>query len=133
MEWLDRTLIVSPIFYGLCLNDKDFQKELKKLKIEEHVNFLLTDTANATAHFFTKDNKTASVVCLGDVKGQTLEQVYAILVHEATHLWQAIKDEMGEKTPSIEFEAYSIQTLSQNLFYSYKEQKRKVLLAKRKK
>ena len=125
MQWLDRTLIISPIFYGLCLNEQDFRKELKKLKIEEHVNFLLNDASNATCHFFTKDNKTASIVCLGDIKGQTLEQIHAILVHEATHIWQEIRYNIGEKSPSSEFEAYSIQMITQNLLVSYKEQKAK--------
>ena len=36
-----------------------------------------------------------------------------------------IKDEMGEKLPSLEFEAYSVQRVAQNLFFSYKSQKKK--------
>jgi len=125
MQWMDRALIVSPIYYGLCLDEKDFKKTLKQLKVEEHVEFLLNDKANATVHFFTKDKDTAAVVCLGDTKGQSLEQIYSILVHEAIHIWQTIKEDMNEDSPSKELEAYSIQRIVLNLFISYKDQKKK--------
>lgn len=125
MEWLDRALIVSPLCYGLCLDEKDFKRALKKLKIDEEVGFLLNENADATVHLFTKDGMTASIVCLGNVRGKTIEQLHSLLLHEAVHIWQVIKEQLNEREPSIEFEAYSIQTIAQNLFCSYKDQKKK--------
>lgn len=43
-----------------------------------------------------------------------------MLTHEAVHIWQEIKLQLGEKEPSYEFEAYSIQNISQNLMEAYK-------------
>jgi hypothetical protein len=49
-----------------------------------------------------------------------LEQVYALLVHEAVHIWQDVKHRIGEDNPSSEFEAYAIQNISQELMLAYK-------------
>ncbi|MEI1687074.1 hypothetical protein V8P55_02170 [Acinetobacter baumannii] len=43
-------------------------------------------------------------------------QVYGLLLHEAVHVWQIVKRRMGEREPSVEFEAYSIQAIAQDLF-----------------
>lgn len=61
------------------------------------------------------------VVQLGKTKGRPLNQVYGLLLHEAVHIWQRVKKLMGEKDPSIEFEAYSIQRIAQDLFDMYKD------------
>lgn len=46
-------------------------------------------------------------------------EVIALIVHEAVHVWQEIKQRMGEQNPSIEFEAYSIQQIVVNLVSDY--------------
>ena len=43
----------------------------------------------------------------------------ALLVHEAVHVWQAFCEDIGEKSPSDEFEAYSIQSISYELMTAY--------------
>jgi len=40
---------------------------------------------------------------------------------EFLHIWQRIKKLMGEKKPSTEFEAYSIQRIAQDLFSMFQE------------
>jgi hypothetical protein len=42
-----------------------------------------------------------------------------MLVHEAVHVWQFHCENIGEREPSIEFEAYSIQAVSQFLMEAY--------------
>jgi len=37
------------------------------------------------------------------------------------HVWQRIRQRMGEREPSIEFEAYSIQRIAQDLFSMFEE------------
>lgn len=127
MIWCDRELIRSPLYIGLCLSEKRFAKEMKRLSIENPPSFLKTSHANATAHFFIKDGKETVIVTMGKHKGQDPICVAGLLVHEAVHIWQAIKDNIGEQSPSIEFEAYSIQAISQQLMSAYAE------LTKRKK
>lgn len=128
MEWLDRALVVSPYCYGLCLTERDFHKELGRLEVpkDKWPPFLASASANATAHFFEKgDGALACIIALGSVKGRSVVQINALLVHEATHLWQAIREDLGEKQPSSEFEAYSIQTISQCLMESYAKARKK--------
>lgn len=126
LKWLDRDLIVSPYSFALCLSEKQFKKELKRLNLpsEQWPPFLATPHASATVHFFERhgDIDFCAIVCLGDTSNVELEQVYSMLVHEAVHIWQEIRAHIGERDPSSEFEAYSIQAISQRLMFSYKEQ-----------
>ena len=48
-------------------------------------------------------------------------QVVGLLAHEATHVWQHVRDWMGEKSPSVEFEAYTVQAILQELLWAYNE------------
>ena len=67
------------------------------------------------------DNGKHCIVQLGDVDERPLLQIHGLLLHEAVHIWQRIKILMGEKEPSIEFEAYSIQRIAQDLFSMFEE------------
>lgn len=99
LEWCDRTLIRNPYYFALTLNEKDFQRELKRLKLprKDWPPFLKTAQANATLHYFSHiDNKVCGIVCLGNTKGRTLIEIHGLLVHEAVHLWQAIIDHLGD-------------------------------------
>jgi hypothetical protein len=125
-QWLDRGLLYSPYYYALCLDPAQFRAELKRLKLprDSWPKFLSTSHANATTHFFEKfDGKRCAIVALGGTEKRTDIQVHALLVHEAVHIWQEIRDTLGERSPSSEFEAYSIQALSQELMQSWHKQK----------
>lgn len=50
---------------------------------------------------------------------RSLIEIHGLLLHEAVHIWQQVRKRMGEREPSTEFEAYSIQTISQDLFEMY--------------
>lgn len=43
-------------------------------------------------------------------------------MHEAVHIWQEMREKIGERFPSAEFEAYAIQRIAQNLMHSFMEQ-----------
>ncbi|WP_151829183.1 hypothetical protein [Acinetobacter nosocomialis] len=57
-----------------------------------------------------------AIVQIGDTADKGQIQVYGLLLHEAVHIWQIVKRRMGEREPSVEFEAYSIQAIAQDLF-----------------
>ncbi|MEG2114568.1 MAG: hypothetical protein RRZ38_11845 [Hafnia sp.] len=90
-------------------------KECKHLGFKKKIISL--NGGAAAANFITND------------KGETLVVIYmprceidvlfqrGLIVHEAVHIWQEIKMMMNEASPSIEFEAYSIQRISQDLMY----------------
>ena len=61
------------------------------------------------------------IVQLGETEDKSLISIHGLLLHEAVHIWQRTKHLMGEKEPSIEFEAYSIQRIAQDLFDMYEE------------
>lgn len=59
------------------------------------------------------------IVQFGETQDKSLIVIHGLLLHEAVHIWQRTKHLMGEKEPSIEFEAYSIQRIAQDLFDMY--------------
>lgn len=61
------------------------------------------------------------IVQLGDCSERTLIEIHGLLLHEAVHIWQRVRKLMGEKKPSTEFEAYSIQRIAQDLFSMFQE------------
>jgi hypothetical protein len=123
MKWLDRTLIVSPYHYCLCLSEEDFHKQLKKLSLPIHeYHPFVTFATGATTHYYESEDQKIAIVCLGDMKQGSTEAVHSLLAHEAVHIWQVCMEEFGEHNPSPEFEAYSIQQITQNLLEDYKRQ-----------
>jgi hypothetical protein len=134
MQWLNRNLIFSPICYCLCLSNEEFEKELKRLKLHPR-NWpdFVNPGADATAHFFesTDTCDECAIICLDLKPNRLLCEVMGLLTHECVHIWQAIKNNMGEKNPSNEFEAYSIHWLSQQVINAFlKTDQGKALLRK---
>ena len=124
MTWLSRELITSPYYIGLCTDEKAFNAELKRLRIpkKERPEFLINKHSNATVHFFENaDGKHCAVVCIHKKQSKkiTRAQIDSLLVHEAVHIWQRVKENIGERFPSLEFEAYSIQSIAQSLIEEY--------------
>lgn len=121
--WRDRRLMTCPFHYALCTTEKIFHKELVRLQIKQQdwPHFVLNERSHATTHFFTKDGKTIIIVCI-KVDDRTGIEVAGLLVHEAVHIWQEMCDNIGERSPSTEFEAYSIQTISQELMWGFRDQ-----------
>ena len=91
-----------------------------KIKKSEAGSWMKTENANATVHTF--EHTTGDLMCVValDISSKpSLDSVIGLLVHEAVHIWQRFKRRIGEDSPSDEFEAYSIQTISQRLIASY--------------
>lgn len=94
-----------------------------------HIDLLfddMTDTdkflsAGADAQVDYYENGKYCIVQLGESGERTLLENHALLLHEAVHIWQRVKALMGEKEPSKEFEAYSIQRIALDLFNMYEE------------
>lgn len=85
-----------------------------------------------TTHFLESDGNHAAIVCIFD-HGHSAEATYALIVHEAVHIWQHIKKLSGERNPSKEFEAYGIQGLCVQLFAEYNRQRSPKPVKKKKK
>lgn len=120
MQWCDRALWQCRYSYGLCLNEKEFQKQLKRMNVpRDQWPRWIGENADATTHFLEHpDGYKAAIVCVSQ-KELTGIQWAAVLVHEAVHIWQEHKRVVGEREPGDESEAYAIQSLSQRLMEAY--------------
>lgn len=117
VNWLNRSMVMSP-YFCLVTSEAEFHSACKhiKLPIGEWPSFI-TAGADATAHHFENpDGKVMTVVALHPrAFQQDRVSVYGVLIHEAVHIWQNYCKSIGETDPSVEFEAYSIQHISQTL------------------
>lgn len=72
------------------------------------------------SHFTDQKNNNLSIVTIGQHAGKVKPlSVVGLLVHEAMHVWRQIREIIGEQYPSLEFEAYYIQAISQELIRGY--------------
>jgi hypothetical protein len=108
-------------YYGLCTTEKQFHRELRKMNIDraQWPEFIANEQSNATTHFFECNDKRAAIVCMPIVKDRLGVEIAGLLVHEAVHIWQAHRDDIGEKQPASEQEAYGIQWIAQTLIHAY--------------
>lgn len=91
--------------------------QCKKIKIDKEL-ISLPHGANATTNFLSDEyGGNIEIVVYLPYSGVDLLMQQGLIVHESVHIWQEIKTMMGEKEPSIEFEAYSIQRIAQDLLY----------------
>lgn len=120
MRWCGRTLLKTPIRYGLCMSQKDFDVALTKLGLEPEPWVREGDAA--LTHIITNGNKVSVVVCLATPSStETLEQTYGTLVHEAVHVWQEIREYIGEQRAGNEQEAYCVEQIAYNLMSEYRK------------
>ncbi len=115
-QWLDVRLVYWPVYLTVCTTEDQFRKAAKRLGCREPGNWI-EPGADAACNTFTCSNgKPACIVCVRP-RGKRSRAVWAaLLVHEAAHVWQKIRSELGESRPSAEFEAYSLQAITKELF-----------------
>lgn len=114
-------IFVSPfggVEYALALNEKQFKYLKKKLKIVDDAKFLDCMADGQVTRF---EGGRKQIVQIGNTDGISSIAVQGLIIHESVHVWQSIRSFIGEDYPSREFEAYSIQRISQDLLWSYQE------------
>lgn len=124
--WCDRGFF--PSYYGFCPDEKSWRAEMRRLKQKE--DYPVTDARVTT---YTRDGlgdkpKLLQIVTINnnlDGKINTIE-LAGLIVHEAVHVFQHICEDMGERSPSNEFQSYATQFIFQQLMSAFKLSKRKV-------
>lgn len=122
VKWLERAAIVTP-YLGLATSQKRFEAYLKDIGFPGAYGPFVAPGANATTHTYSnEDGDLCCLVCISDFDEQDPVQVASLLVHEAVHVWQRVRENMRERDPSPEFEAYSVQAIAQNLMFEFRRQ-----------
>jgi hypothetical protein len=114
--WCERGFL--PTFYGFCPSEKAWRRDMKKRGLDEPYP---TTDARCTTFVQKSSGKTSVLVTVGehiDDKDDPVG-VVGLIVHEAVHVWQSVKEDIGESSPSKEFEAYALQHIVQQLFGAY--------------
>ena len=118
--WLDRRVAAPGPYLTLVTSQDEFDAVLRHCKMPLGTPYLSSARADATAHFF--DNQrgdSVAVVALGDTTGRSGVEVAGLLVHEAVHIWQTHRENIGETHPGREQEAYAVQAIAQELMAEY--------------
>ena len=130
MKWLERSLLQGG-YLALVTSQKEYERALKDLKLEDHTTPYVRQGVQACTHSFT--NVQGSIACIvaidmEDAATRDPVDVAALLVHEAVHVWQATESGAGKLGCfGDEGEAYAIQNISAQLMYAYKERLAKII------
>jgi len=119
-RWADQILIACPIAYTICTDERYYKEILAEINIPEdqRPNY---HEPGANGRVMLLEGRFA-LVTLHDVDDLTDCEIISIIVHESVHVWQVIRDYMGEESPSYEFEAYSVQGITYKLLMEYNRQ-----------
>ncbi len=119
-QWRNRAMVTAP-YFTLCTTEEMFVAETKRLDWKETAEW--ASTKGARCHYGrNEDGDLTCVVCVRDWDKHDPIPVAGMLVHEAVHIFQRWCHEHGEDSPSSEFQAYSIQWLSQELLEEFVRQ-----------
>jgi len=120
--WGGRHWLPSFMKYTLITSEEEWLAEMRRLDIKDP-ELWIPKTAGACTHEFEGD-KGQDDFCIVTMRYDgtlSYNEYVAMLVHEAVHVFQKICKVIGEKYPSIEFEAYGVQTIAMDLMYHFAE------------
>ena len=125
--WCEQTLVRAPLHIGLCTTEAEYMREMRKRRVRTPPEFPKWPTVARVSFFESPGERSIAMVCISPLvtKGWSRERVYAVLAHEAMHIWREIRGLLGEHDPSAEFEAYSMQSICEELFEAYAAKKKK--------
>lgn len=120
MKWLDRDTVRAP-HTTLCLSEAEFQRVAKSCKVSDPGSWMEEKRHRAMLHTWESGGRLTCVVCLHpDALVADPVEVACTLVHESVHIFQSLCESIGEASPSKEFEAYSIERISEGLMREFK-------------
>lgn len=110
----------QPVFIGFCPNEKAWKREMKRMgRDPAECRYSTSDGHLAT--FFRNDEPPICIITIKDgaENERCLSAIVGIIVHECTHVWQEIREYIGEDKPGAENEAYTLQTLTMNVLAAF--------------
>jgi hypothetical protein len=118
-KWLAPDLVGNPLKVAVCMTEKQYMKVMKQMNITDIPKWV-ADGKDATVHHFEgkPERDYVTVFCMRVRDETTVVEFAGLVVHECVHIWQEICERLGESHPSREFEAYSIQWLTQQVMWA---------------
>ena len=117
LNWLDRGLVYAPRMV-LCLSEQEYLQAVKLYRVDYPHPWILHGQA-AVVHTWERDGMLACIVCLNPPEEFDSINVACTIVHEAVHIFQRLCEQLGETSPSKEFQAYSIERITERLMREY--------------
>lgn len=125
-RWSTERILAAPIYWTVVTDERQFAPLISELYAPEESPdlrwFAGTDASGITHSYVSSTSGLRSVVCLRNLDDLDPVAVVSLIAHEAMHVWQFVREYLGETTPSHEFEAYSVQIILQQLLGEYRRQ-----------
>lgn len=122
--WCDRGW--QPHCYGFCPDEAAWKREMRRLNTVGEP--YPTSDARCTTFDRKGDTSSCTIVTISPLAAKRPRlQIVGLIVHEAMHVWRHVRESIGEQHPSTEFEAYSMQAISQSLISAYEKTRGKLL------
>lgn len=85
-------------------------------------------TTDGRCSQFIEDGKNCVLVTIAERIDKKRDRlgIVGLIVHEATHVWQYVRRDIGETEPSVEFEAYAMQSITTQLCDAYSKTRKKL-------
>jgi hypothetical protein len=120
-----------PIHLYFCPDEMAWQRLMRTMRCRSEY----PTTAGNAAHFeCAEDGRLLSVITVADgaERRNGIEQITAVLAHEAVHIFQRVCQHIGEDKAGSEVEAYIIQDLTLRLIQAFKDTRMKRKAKRRK-
>jgi hypothetical protein len=111
--WMERGPL--PVRIGWCPSEAAWKREMKLMGMP---NEPFIGESSGRCDSFERPGDSVVLVHLNRevARRHTEIEIVGLLAHESTHAFQAVCRTMGEDRPSPEFEAYTIQAITQFMF-----------------
>ena len=120
--WLSRDLFTTNIYYALATTEAEYLRHMRDMLLANPEGWLGDHPKVAGRTHHTENKKTGEqriIVCVPIRPKRPIWDTVGILTHEGMHVWRAMREDIGETSPSSEFEAYAIQTIVGHLMWAY--------------
>jgi hypothetical protein len=105
-------------FIAFCPSERAWNRSMKQMNVDNAS--YPAELAGCMTTIQTGNGRTVLIVTLADRldEGSELEAI-GVAVHECIHVLQDVKTGMAEHTPGVEFEAYAVQCVFQEIWTAY--------------
>jgi hypothetical protein len=101
-----------PGYVGFTVSTEAFEREMRRLKVKGAGPAISNSHSNATTHFLNSNGSSLALIVMEPPSRKiSKEQYAALLAHEATHVVQEMRDNLGDL--GREAEAYLVQQIVQ--------------------